>query len=138
MTAVLLLSLLLVIPPDYVAAWERVPARHRALVRAIHVDRDSGGQARRSTASIHLTPYDATGRGDAQLVHELGHIVYHADPALARDWRQRFARGETRGTASERFADAYTEMVMTGCPDSRRQERWLRDRVFRPGEYPCV
>lgn len=126
-------------PSGYEAAVDRLPPRHWALVRSVHVDRDSGGQARRRTMSVHLTPYDLVGTGDAQLVHEVGHIVYYADPSLERDWRRRFARGETRGTASERFADAYTEMVMTGCPDSRSQERWLRERVFtEPGEYACV
>jgi hypothetical protein len=138
MLALLLLAVtLLPAPTGYESAVTRVPARHWRLVQAATIDRDSGGQARRATMSIHLTPYDSTGRGDAQLVHEVGHIVYYADPALERDWRARFARGETRNTASERFADTYTEMVLTGCPDSRSQERWLRERVFRDHEYPC-
>jgi hypothetical protein len=124
-------------PPGYEAAAGRVPERHWALVREARIDRESGGQARRATMSIHLTPYGATGRGDAQLVHEVGHLVYYADPALERDWRRWVGPRADRARASELFADAYESVVLGGCAEVGAHEHFLRARVFRPGEYPC-
>lgn len=137
----MLLALLFVVasllpaPPGYERAVSLVPARHWGLVRSTHLDREHGAQARRATMSIHLVP-KPEGR-DASLVHEVGHVVQYADPALERDWTAQFGRGRTAKAARESFADAYAALILTGCPDSRAQERFLRERVFRPGEYPC-
>ena len=131
------LATVLPAPTGYESAVARVPSRHWALVTSAHIDRDSGGQARRRTMSIHLTPYNATGRGDAQLWHEVGHIVYYAHPEIESDWRARFGKRRSKNEASELFADTYTEVVMTGCAERRTLERFLRERVFRSSEYPC-
>ena len=127
-------------PAGYEHAVSRLPARHWALVRSAAIDRSSGGQARRATMSVHMTPY----RTDSQLHHEVGHLVAYADPALERDWRERFwPRGKPLGTPVSRyartndredFAVAYEELIEHGCLSDRERERFLRDRVFRAGE----
>lgn len=133
-----------VLPPTgYEAAAASVPARHWALVRSVHVDRDSGGQARRSSMSVHLTPY----RSDGQLWHELGHIVRWSDPSLASDWdRQFWSGGKVRGIPPSRyartepdedFAESYEEMLEHGCLEDPDRTRFMMERVFRPGELPA-
>ncbi len=147
--AVVWIAMLSIMPPShYTGAWDRVPERHRSLVQSIHVDRDSGGQSRRSTMSVHLTP-----RGnDGQLWHEVGHIVAYSDPKLEADWCRRFWRGgrpigtlpssypvqaeakdEGQG-CPEDFADSYKEMLEHGCLGDHDRSHFMHDRVFRPGE----
>jgi hypothetical protein len=148
-TAVLLLLVVTLVllapvapPTGYERAWAAVPMRHRLLVASIHVDRDSGGQARRRDMSIHLTPY----RSDGQLHHEVGHLVLYADPALERDWQAAFwPGGRLRGIPPSRYArtndredaaESYEEMLQHGCLEDPARTRFMLERVFRPGETP--
>ncbi len=90
-TVLVLLALtLLDVPADYRSAWLSLPERHRALARGVYVDRESSGQARPSTMTIHLTPYRGERRARITLAHELCHLISYAHPAMARAWEQRF------------------------------------------------
>lgn len=145
-----MLSLLLVLatlaplsaPPGYERAWDAVPERHRLLVRSIHVDRDSGGQARRATMSVHLVPKP---RGkDSAIWHELGHIVRWSSPALSSAWdRQFWPDGRIRGIPPSRyamtepdedFAESYEEILEHGCLEDADRTRFMIEWAFRPGE----
>lgn len=133
-------------PPGYERAWAAIPERHRATVREIRIDRDSGGQARRETMSVHLTPH----RQDSQLHHEIGHIVMYADPKLEADWRSSFwPSGRIRGIPPSRyartnyredFAESYSEVLEHGCVEDVDRTQFMKERVFRSGEipYPCL
>lgn len=138
----LVVVLTVAVPPGYAAAWERIPERHRTLVRSIHVDRDSGGQARRATMSIHLTPRSTA----ATLWHEVGHLVRWSDPELAAAWDRRFwPDGRLRGvppsryartSPSEDLAESYEEMIEHGCLEDPDRSRFMLSRVLRPNEVP--
>lgn len=129
-------------PPGYEEAAARIPPRHLALASSIVVDRASGGQSRRSDRSIHLTPARTGSTG--QLWHEAGHIVAYASPEIERDWRARFWPGGapigqtvSRYAATndrEDFAETYKEMLEHGCVEDAGRTRFMRERVFRPGE----
>ncbi len=91
-------------PAGYEAGWRTLPLRHRQLVRSIQVDRTSGGQARRSSMSIHLTPYRGAA-SDRTLVHELCHIVAYASPEMERAWQQQYwPKGKPVGTPPTEYA----------------------------------
>ena len=129
-------------PSGYERAVAAVPARHWLLVQQASIDRSSGGQARRSTRSIHLTPGGAAG----QLHHEVGHIVAYSDPALEADWRRTFwPNGRPAGVLPsayartndrEDFAETYRLMIERGCVEDRERTAFMLARVFHQREVP--
>lgn len=124
-------------PQGYERAVAALPPGHWALVRSATIDRTSGGQARRADLSIHLTPH----RRDAQLWHEVGHIVMYADATLERDWRTAFwPDGSPRHAVVSRyarinhredFAESYQEYLEHGGLAAQpERDTFLRTRVF--------
>jgi hypothetical protein len=92
-------------PAGYDAAWLALPLRHRQLVRSIHLDRDSSGQSRRATMSIHLPPARSAEAARRTLTHELCHIVAYASPELERAWAAQFwPAGSPLGTPPTAYA----------------------------------
>jgi hypothetical protein len=130
-------------PPGYQHAVARLPARHWALVRSVAVDRASNGQAGQADLSVHLPPADSN--ADGVLAHEVGHIVAYTHPDLERAWEQTFwpdgqPLGQTvsryaRTNPREDWAETYKELLERGHLDgSPERERFMRERVFLPGE----
>jgi hypothetical protein len=137
----------LAVPASYEPAWSRIPERHRSLVQGIYQDRDSSAQARRATMTIHLKKRGGT---PSSLWHEVGHLVRWSDNRRASDWDARFwPRGRLVGIAasayartspSEDFAVSYEEIIEHGCLGDPDRDRFMKARVFRPGELPvpCI
>ena len=145
----LALNLLVVAPPGYESAWLRIPERHRAVVRSIDLWDRGYAQAKRSTMGIMLP---AKVR-ESMIWHETYHVVMYADPQLEHDWQATFWPGDklvgkaitprARQNYREDFAESAEKLIQNGCLDEPGErlsrERWLRDRVFRPGELrECV
>ncbi len=143
-TLFLILSLFVLtsidVPSGYRDAWERVPERHRALVREIRLARETAGRVHYPTSTITLPTKTRPGA----LFHEIGHLVFKHDPDLAADWVRTFwpggtVQGRTNGRYAETSppedqAESYEEVMEHGCLASPSRDAFLRTRVFRPGE----
>lgn len=145
MPLLLLLSLLLAspvaAPPGYERAWDSIPERHRALVRSIHVDRESSGQARRATMSVHLKPYRGHS-SEVTLVHEVCHVIAYANPAVEQAWHARFWPDGTpvgspptryaRTSPGEDFAVSCEKAQDGDGPDDPDRAAFFRERGIWP------
>lgn len=123
-------------PPGYEAAWSRIPAQHRALIGRVVVEQRETGMTERRGLVTHLPP----GGGVGDLAHEVGHVVFWADPSMAGEWRSRFwpdgqirgepATGYGRQNADEDFAEAYQAMIEQGAVEDPERLAFMAGRVF--------
>lgn len=115
-------------PTGYERATDQIPAQHWALVREVRVDPSlTHGRAFRDRPVIELPPH-RTDDDDGILKHEVGHVVFNADPSLLEDWDRAFHTGRA---TREDAADSYKEYIdHAGSLEDRERERFLRERVF--------
>lgn len=128
--------LTLLSPNGYERAVENVPPQHWSLVREVVVEHRETGQANKRTFTIRL-PEDVN---EADLYHEVGHIVAWSNPEIEHEWAVRFwpdgritgipVNQHAMSDPSEDFAETY-EWILSGktVRDSQRLD-FMRERVF--------
>lgn len=125
----------------YSTAIARVPRSHWSLVTDATIDPTTNGQAHQVDSTILLPPYNQTGRGDAVLWHEVGHVWFYNHAAESRAYCDQFwPHGRPIGKIVSRYAgtschedeaESYAEWIERGRIDDYGRHEFFRTVVFR-------